>query len=176
MNNYLTLLTMGVSICPFNIHAPRPERVFSKWGPWGVMWECCLGYHNINAEWSYKYREILLTVTETQISPFLRNFHHCLPELEAVILETFCRVSDKNFIKINDDIFVSVILSAHDSVTILALYRKWTVRSQLARYKGFVLLTWIIYIPTWISNPMPNKVWDEITYRFPNFNVCTVEV
>ena len=28
-------------------------------------------------------------------------------------------------------------------------------------------LTWI---PSWISNHMPSKVWDEITYPVPNFN------
>ena len=27
-------------------------------------------------------------------------------------------------------------------------------------------------IPVWISNHMPCKVWDEITYPFPNFNGC----
>ena len=31
-------------------------------------------------------------------------------------------------------------------------------------------------IPAWISNHMPSKMWDEITYPFPNFNSCTVEV
>ena len=31
-------------------------------------------------------------------------------------------------------------------------------------------------IPAWISNHMSSKVWDEITYPFPNFNGCTVEV
>ena len=31
-------------------------------------------------------------------------------------------------------------------------------------------------IPAWINNHMPNKVWDEITYPFLNFNDCTVEV
>ena len=31
-------------------------------------------------------------------------------------------------------------------------------------------------IPAWISNHMPGKVWDEITYPFLNFNGCTVEV
>ena len=31
-------------------------------------------------------------------------------------------------------------------------------------------------IPAWISNHMPGKVWDEITYPFLNFNSCTVEV
>ena len=30
--------------------------------------------------------------------------------------------------------------------------------------------------PAWISNHMSNEVWDEITYPFPNFNGCTVEV
>ena len=34
----------------------------------------------------------------------------------------------------------------------------------------------ITSIPTWISNPMLNKVWGEITYPFPNFNGCNIEV
>ena len=28
----------------------------------------------------------------------------------------------------------------------------------------------------WISNHMPSKVWDEVTYLSPNFNGCIVEV
>ena len=31
-------------------------------------------------------------------------------------------------------------------------------------------------IPAWISNHMHSKAWYEITYPFPNFNSCTVEV
>ena len=31
-------------------------------------------------------------------------------------------------------------------------------------------------IPAWISNHIHHKVWDEITYPFPNFNGTTVEV
>ena len=31
-------------------------------------------------------------------------------------------------------------------------------------------------ISAWISNYTHHKVWDEITYPFPNFNSCTVEV
>ena len=31
-------------------------------------------------------------------------------------------------------------------------------------------------IPAWISNYMPSKVQDIITYPFPDFNGCTVEV
>ena len=30
-------------------------------------------------------------------------------------------------------------------------------------------------IPTWISNHMHNKVWDEITNPLPNFNSCTIK-
>ena len=30
--------------------------------------------------------------------------------------------------------------------------------------------------PTWRSNHVPSKVWDEITYTFLNFNGATVEV
>ena len=43
--------------------------------------------------------------------------------------------------------------------------------------------SWISYITTtpdtiaaWISNYIHYKVWDEITYAFPNFNSCTIEV
>ena len=42
----------------------------------------------------------------------------------------------------------------------------------VALYQGPILLT----IPAWINNNVSNKVWDEITYSFPNFNGCTVEV
>ena len=34
----------------------------------------------------------------------------------------------------------------------------------------------ITLIPAWISNYIHYNVWDEITYPFPNFNICTVEV
>ena len=30
--------------------------------------------------------------------------------------------------------------------------------------------------PAWISNHMTSEMWNEITYPFPNFNRCTVEV
>ena len=31
-------------------------------------------------------------------------------------------------------------------------------------------------IPAWINNYIHYKVWDEITYPFPNFNSIAVEV
>ena len=40
-----------------------------------------------------------------------------------------------------------------------------------------LLLTGIqLLISAWISNHMSSKVWDEITYPFPNFNGCAIEV
>ena len=39
---------------------------------------------------------------------------------------------------------------------------------------GGVIVTTLI--PAWVGNHMPYKVWDEITYPFPNFNGGTVEV
>ena len=34
----------------------------------------------------------------------------------------------------------------------------------------------LILIPAWICNLVFSKVWGEITFAFPNFNGCTVEV
>ena len=36
--------------------------------------------------------------------------------------------------------------------------------------------TYLTLILAWISNHMPSKICDEITYPVPNFNGCTVEV
>ena len=41
---------------------------------------------------------------------------------------------------------------------------------------GALLLTWINFSPSMISNCIYHNVWDEITYPFPNFNGCTIEV
>ena len=38
-----------------------------------------------------------------------------------------------------------------------------------------LLLTWINFNPTWISNHMPSKVRDGITYPFLNFNGCILK-
>ena len=34
----------------------------------------------------------------------------------------------------------------------------------------------LVLIAAWISNHMSDKVWDDITYPFPNFNSYIVEV
>ena len=45
----------------------------------------------------------------------------------------------------------------------------------LAAWGPFYLLG-LTLIPACISNCLPGKMWDEITYPFLNFNGCTVEV
>ena len=42
-------------------------------------------------------------------------------------------------------------------------------------HQGPLLLTWLIFNPAWISNHLPGKGWDEITYPSINCNGCTVE-
>ena len=38
------------------------------------------------------------------------------------------------------------------------------------------LLPCLTLIQAWISNYIHYEVWDEITYPFPNFKSCTIEV
>ena len=54
---------------------------------------------------------------------------------------------------------------------------------QGAKVSTALVLTWgpfyqygLTLIPACVSNYIHHKVWDEITYPFPNFNGCTVEV
>ena len=52
-----------------------------------------------------------------------------------------------------------------------AKYILWLVNSRGPFYYNFLTL-----ITAWICHHMSNKVWDEITYPFPNFNNWTIEV
>ena len=47
---------------------------------------------------------------------------------------------------------------------------------EIPRYLGIFLSTWINCNLSWIGDHMPSKLWDEITYPFPNLNSCAVEV
>ena len=53
-------------------------------------------------------------------------------------------------------------------------------RQFLARYRGEpmgpICSHGLTLIPVWISNDIPSKVWDEITYPFQTDNGCTVQV
>ena len=47
--------------------------------------------------------------------------------------------------------------------------------SQVIHNQGPPLLTWINFNPSMMSNYIHDKVWNQITYPFPNFNSATVE-
>ena len=61
------------------------------------------------------------------------------------------------------------------SRTWYAHIRTLMVQHLMWKNLGSLLLTWINF-NLGISNHMPSKVWDEITYPFPNFNDRSVEV
>ena len=76
-----------------------------------------------------------------------------------------------------------------DLVTCEAIFWEWYIKFPIKYSHGVVLCFAVVFqkfcgflwditfsIPTWTSNHMPSKVWDEITDPFSNFNGCTVEV
>ena len=52
----------------------------------------------------------------------------------------------------------------------------WKSLKDPAKMLWEVMWGTLTLIPAWISNYIPSKVWDEITYPFPNFNGVSVEV
>ena len=64
------------------------------------------------------------------------------------------------------------LLNQHDSFIYIFPYMLYIVYNILCIFPIFQ--THDYPIETWISNPMSSKVWDEITYPFPNFNGATV--
>ena len=64
-----------------------------------------------------------------------------------------------------------------------SVWFQWCLSNHLSTFSTMTMLVTLgplykygFLILAWICNHMPCKVWDEITYPFPNFNSCTVEV
>ena len=57
-------------------------------------------------------------------------------------------------------------------------HRRWNLTQQMpvATHTVGFLLAEICFDTVWTSKYIHNKLRDEITYPFPNFNGCTVEV
>ena len=55
-------------------------------------------------------------------------------------------------------------------------YKDRPVMTQWKRKPGALLLKWINVSTAWISDSVHYNVWNKLTYAFPNFNVCTIEV
>ena len=66
----------------------------------------------------------------------------------------------------------------------LAQLRKYYLKQQFILHpksfktwiQGPILLTWIDDSPACVSNHIHYEVWNTITYLFPNFNGCTIEI
>ena len=56
-----------------------------------------------------------------------------------------------------------------------ALYEAYNLKIILQIHHHGYYNLWLLLL-TWLSNHMPSKVWDEITYPFLNVNGCSVEV
>ena len=58
--------------------------------------------------------------------------------------------------------------------------RYWVVPSSWSGHPMVPIVTYLLKCESKydniLTNPMPRKMWDEITYPFPNFNGATVEV
>ena len=60
---------------------------------------------------------------------------------------------------------------AHYDVTVMKCQWKLLMQTTQSTMWGHpISLITINFNPTWISNYIHNKVWDEITYPLPNFN------
>ena len=59
-------------------------------------------------------------------------------------------------------------------VTFWAYYKS----SAVVTYSNVVIMIGMVemVIEAWLSNHIPSKDWDEITYPIPNFNGHTIEV
>ena len=82
---------------------------------------------------------------------------------------------------------LSALLYSWNRIQIFCLYDNWNcillhichcVTDFFHRSDQWPLfVTWLKNsIPVWISNPIDRKMWNGITYPFPNFNGCTFEV
>ena len=68
------------------------------------------------------------------------------------------------------------VISIHSTDHIYSLYWSSFIQKFYIDSKHYYKVHVQNKYPGWNSNHMPNKVWDEITYPFLNFNGVAVEV
>ena len=72
-------------------------------------------------------------------------------------------------------VLLSLIVYENPGSSIYRANTRTTWHKDLATWSSFYL-DGLTLIPAWISNHMPSKVWDEITYPLPNFSACSIKV
>ena len=73
-------------------------------------------------------------------------------------------------------IHLRAILQGMLNISIAKIWLKIVHSGYEPHFPGVSELSPGLLLLAWISNHMPSKMWDGITYPFPNFNGCTVEV
>ena len=113
------------------------------------------------------------------ITPTERNFNPncfclcCNKKINPIHI-IFNSVSCQNSNKI---MTVKTNITSSEGLKWCTLYFWNMLRNENRIYDpALFLLTWFNLNPAWISIYINYKVWDEISYPFPNFNGCTVEV
>ena len=73
---------------------------------------------------------------------------------------------------------LSFLITERERVVEIVMKNKdrLSYNTHICWWPGLLYSLSITLILAGISNNMSNKLWDEITYPFPNFNSCTVEV
>ena len=73
--------------------------------------------------------------------------------------------------------FTQIFRSEYDVYILFSHYNCYWWFGDAMSWDPFLLWPLLLaWIPAWISNHMPSRVWDEINHPFPNFNGCTNEV
>ena len=68
------------------------------------------------------------------------------------------------------------LIAALSGAAELVCIASWDISLHFAECRGPFYSHGLTLIPEWTSNYTHYKTWDEITYPFPNFNGCAVEV
>ena len=99
--------------------------------------------------------------------------HHMVFRLYLYILNSVLYFSSSTPV-LTCSIDVVFILSMDMSSTVIWFLSllSYNVREMVPRGPFY----WMTLIPSWINNYIHYKVWDEITYPFPNLIGATVEV
>ena len=108
----------------------------------------------------------IFTVSLVQVLPHLSRF------VSVWVMQWYLNVSDADFINIFSIDIQCVIFQRYCCSVPEQCFVINAARVRTAYLSG-LFLTWI---SSWIGNYSHYKMWDEITYPFPNFNGVTIEV
>ena len=168
--------------------------------PWGIppyILPPLRALHAVRGSWwSKEGRPYLMYETATEIphltslrkGPCICEYHfraHQIQKYQHARLKKFCHIL-KQMLQNLEEFYQNSHLS-HGLFYLSQAVGQWDMLSPAFAvmalgdrlpYPVYKVILTILgpHLPTWISNYIHHKVWNEITYPFPNFNGCIVEV